>query len=82
MLRCRFSSCGTTKAPSGLPRTFPVLVLKVPHLGNALSSGMVGHYCWRQSANDNDLRKVSGVSSWIVVTVGRADRTDTQVAQC
>lgn len=30
-------------APSGLPRTFPVLVLKVPHLGNALSSGMVGH---------------------------------------
>lgn len=81
MLRCRFQAVARP-APSGLPRTFPVLALKVPHSGNALSSGVVGHPTAGDSANDNDLRKVSGVSSWIMVTVGRADRTDTQVAQC
>ena len=42
MLRCRFQAV-SWPAPSGLPRTFPVLALKVPHPGNALSFGMVGH---------------------------------------
>lgn len=42
MLRCRFQAVARP-APSGLPRTFPVLALKVPHPGNALSSGVVGH---------------------------------------
>ena len=42
MLRCRFQAVARP-APSGLPRTFPVLALKAPHPGNALGSGVVGH---------------------------------------